>query len=130
MQKQITLDIADDEFTHAKQAVLQAGFNLEEYFNIILKGIVSAQPLYENVIERAFHLLPDELVTQLAKAKMAPKDSQLHSRLLEKQGEGKLSAKDRAKLEELSEVYERGTLRKAYAMAEAVRRGLMPPLNS
>jgi len=36
----------------------------------------------------------------------------------------------RERLAELTEEYERGTLRKAYAMAEAVRRGLMPPLHS
>jgi hypothetical protein len=82
------------------------------------------------VIERIFHLLPDDLVIQLAKAKMPDKDSKLHSRLLEKQKEEKISAKEREKLSELAETYERGTLRKAYAMAEAVRRGLMPPLNS
>jgi hypothetical protein len=130
MQKQITLDVADDEFIHAKQAVLQAGFKLEEYFNIVLRAIVSSPPLHEDVIERIFHLLPDELVMQLAKAQMTKKDGQLFSRLLEKQGEGKISGKESEKLKELSETYERGTLRKAYAMAEAVRRGLMPPLDS
>ena len=130
MQKQITLEVAADEFAHAKQAVLQAGFKLEEYLNIILRAIVSSQPLHEDVIERTFHLLPDDLVMQLAKAQMAPKDDQRFSRLLEKQGEGKLSGKERGKLNELSEAYERGTLRKAYAMAEAVRRGLMPPRQS
>jgi hypothetical protein len=130
MQKQITLDVADAEFACASQAALQAGFKLEEYLNIVLKAISSSQSMYEDIVERIFHLLPDELVMQLAKAQMAKKDSQLFTRLLEKQGEGKISGKESEKLKELSETYERGTLRKAYAMAEAVRRGLMPPLDS
>lgn len=86
--------------------------------------------LKEDMIERLFHLLPNTLVMQLAKAKMTDKNSRLFSRLLERQGEDKISASERERLSELTEEYERGTLRKAYAMAEAVRRGLMPPLHS
>jgi len=81
-------------------------------------------------LERSFHLLPDITVLKLAKAQMPEKDSQCFSRLLEKQGEGKLNEKKRDRLAELAEEYERGTLRKAYALAEAVRRGLMPPVQS
>ncbi len=130
MQTQITLDQADDEFVHAKQATLQAGFRLEEYLNFVLKAISTPKLLNEDGIERIFHLLPDTLILQLAKAKMADKESKLFSRLLEKQSEGKLNEKERERLTQLAEEYERGTLRKAYAMAEAVRRGLMPPLHS
>jgi hypothetical protein len=130
MQTQITLDLADDELVHAKQATLQAGFRLEEYLNFVLKAISIPKPLNEDVIERLFHLLPDTMVMQLAKDKMADKESKLFSRLLEKQSEDKLNEKERDRLTQLAEEYERGTLRKAYAITEAVRRGLMPPLHS
>jgi hypothetical protein len=40
MQTQITLNLADDEFVHVKQATLQAGFRLEEYLNFVLKAIL------------------------------------------------------------------------------------------
>jgi len=130
MQTQITLDLAADEFVHARQATLQAGFQLEEYLNFVLKAISIPKQLNEDVIERIFHLLPDALVMQLAKSKMTDKDSKLFSRLLEKQREDKISESERERLAELTEEYERGTLRKAYAMAEAVRRGLMPPLHA
>lgn len=130
MQRTIALDIADKELSQAHQAVLQAGFGMEEYLNIVVKAIASSQPMPEDMVERLFHLLPDVTVMNLAHLKMPEKDSKRFSRLLEKQGEGKLNEKERNQLAELAEVYERGTLRKAYAMAEAVRRGLMPPLQS
>jgi histone H3/H4 len=130
MQTQITLDLAADEFVHARQATLQAGFQLEEYLNFVLKAISIPKQLNEDVIERIFHLLPDALVMQLAKSKMTDKDSKLFSRLLEKQREDKISKSERERLTELTEEYERDTLRKAYALAESVRRGLMPPLHA
>jgi len=130
MQRKITLEVATAEFSQAKQAVLQAGFKIEEYLNIVLLALASTQPLSEDAVERSFHLLPDVTVLKLAKAQMPEKDSQRFSRLLEKQGEGKLNEKERNQLTELAEEYERGTLRKAYAMAEAVRRGLMSSLKS
>jgi len=130
MYRRITLDVADDAFAQANQAVLQAGFKMEEYLNIVLQAIASSQPSHEDAVERIFHLLPDAMVLKLAKAKMAEKDSKQLSRLLEKQGEGELDDKKHAQLAELADQYERETLRKAYAMAEAVRRGLMPPIQS
>jgi pyruvate-formate lyase len=130
MDKQITLHVAEDEFTQANQAALLAGFKLEEYLNMVLTAIGSPQHLNEDVIERIFHLLPSDLVMQLANAKMSAKQSEHFSRLLQKHEDDKISQKERERLSELADEYERGTLRKAYAMAEAVRRGLMPPLNS
>jgi hypothetical protein len=131
MQRKITLEVATHEFSQANQAVLQAGFKIEEYLNIVLQAITAYQPLRdEDIVERTFHLLPDNMVMKIAKAQMPERDSKRLSRLLQKQGEGKLNGKERQQLTELGEAYERGTLRKAYAMAEAVRRGLMPRLQS
>ncbi len=130
MQQNLTLDLAHREFLQANQAILQAGFKIEEYLKIVLKTIGSSRQLNEDAIERIFHLLADDVVIRLAKAKMAKDDSKLYSRLLAKQSEGKISDKEREKLRLLSEEYERGTLRKAYAIAEAARRGLMPHLHS
>jgi len=130
MQRKITLEVATAEFSQAKQAVLQAGFRIEEYLNIVLQALASIKPLSEDAVERSFHLLPDTAVLKLAKAQMPAKDSLRFSRLLEKQNGGKLNEKEHDQLTALAEEYERGTLRKAYAMAEAVRRGLMPPIQS
>jgi hypothetical protein len=131
MQRKITLQVAADEYSQAKQAVLQAGFRIEEYLNIVLQAITSSQPLRdEDVVARIFYLLPDATVMKLAKSQMSTKDDKRFSRLLERQGEGKLNQRERDQLAELAEEYERGTLRKAYALAEAVQRGLMPPLQA
>ena len=130
MQQNLTLDLANHEFLQANQAILQAGFKIEEYLKIVLKAIGSSGHLNEDAIERIFHLLADDMVVRLAKAKMAKDDSKLYSRLLARRNEGKISDQEREKLRLLSEEYERWTLRKAYAIAEAVRRGLMPPFHS
>jgi hypothetical protein len=36
MQRTITLEVADEEFSQAHQAALQAGFAIEEYLNIVV----------------------------------------------------------------------------------------------
>ncbi len=130
MPTQITLDIVANELAQANRNVLQAGFKLEEYLNMILRVLCSPRQLQEDAVERIFHLLPNDLVLQLAQAKMAPQKDKAMSRLLERQREGELSKEERRRLHDLMAEYERGTLRKASAMAEAVRRGLMLPLNA
>lgn len=128
MYKQISIDIADEEFAQVNQAIQQAGFELDEYLNYVLRGIGSSRYLNGDAIERIFHLLPDDLISKMATTKMKRKESKRHSELLEKQEKGKLLPKEQKELHRLAEEYERGTLRKAFAMAEAVRRGLIPPV--
>ena len=130
MQRRISLKFPAKDLSHSKAAVLQAGFEIEEYLSMVLKAIGSPHKLKVNVIERIFHLLPDELVLSLAKVKMPEKTSRQHVHLLRKSGEGKINTKEGKRLRELAEEYERGTLRKAFALAEAVRRGLMASLDA
>ncbi len=130
MQRTITLVVADNELARAHQAVQLAGFKIEEYLHIVVKAAASGSSVYEDSVERIFHLLPDKMVLSLANTRTVEKHSKRFSGLLEKQNEGKLNTKEHHQLAELAEEYERGTLRKAYAMAEAVRRGLMPPIQS
>ncbi len=130
MHRTITFEVAGNELTRAHRAVLQAGFKIEEYLHIVIKAAASAPTTQEDSVERIFHLLPNNTVLNLANTKTAEKDSKRLSRLLEKQNAGKLNVKEHHQLSALAEEYERGTLRKAYALAEAVRRGLMPPMQS
>ena len=128
MQKTITLEFADNEFSLAHDAVLQAGFDIDEYLNFVVKAIANQTPGEEDVIERVFHILPDETVLSLANARINSRRSREYSRLLEKKKVQKLSQSESNRLVDLAKEYECGTLRKAYAMAEAVRRGLIPPV--
>lgn len=84
-------------------------------------------------LDRAAHeidpdSLSDEAVLALADAQMDEEQQDELSELLYLNQDGALSSTDRARLEELMQVYRRGLLRKAKALHVAVRRGLRPPL--
>jgi len=73
-------------------------------------------------------LLSDEEVLALADLKMDPVQNE---RLAELQARGKaegLTEAERAELLALLHIYQTGQLRKSEGLAEAVRRGLRPPL--
>jgi hypothetical protein len=72
--------------------------------------------------------LSDEDLLALTELQMeAQADSELSS-LLYKQQAGELTAVERKELAQLMQVYQEGLLRKAQALAEAVKRGLIPHL--
>jgi hypothetical protein len=59
---------------------------------------------------------------------MAPEDDRRLGELLDRQQAGLLPGAEPAELAALLQVYQRGLLRKAQALREAVRRGLRAPL--
>ena len=71
---------------------------------------------------------PDEEVMAATTATMADRDDRRLSELLGLQSEGQLSSSDRDELTALMGLYGRMLLRKAEALAEAVKRGLRGPL--
>jgi hypothetical protein len=73
--------------------------------------------------------LSDEDVLKLTELQMSPEEDHRLSRLLDRQQKGKLTAAERAELFTLMQVYQDGLLRKAQALSEAVRRGLIEPLS-
>ena len=74
--------------------------------------------------------LTDEQVLAMADLQMSQAENHRLSRLLDKNREGALTAKDRRDLDALMKIYTDGTLEKAKGWAEAVRRGLRAPLSS
>ena len=66
-------------------------------------------------------------VLAAADAMMPEAEDRRLSELLRLQCAGQLSADERTELDALLEMSRRGQLRKALALAEAVRRGLLPP---
>ncbi len=72
--------------------------------------------------------LSDESVLALADSQMEPDLDKSLSVLLGKQQDGELLEVERRELAALMQAYQEGLLRKAQALAEAVRRGLMEPL--
>jgi hypothetical protein len=74
--------------------------------------------------------LTDEAVLALADSTMNPADDKRLDELLDKQQADQLSEAERVELARLMQVYQEGLLLKAEGLAEAVRRGLRPPLAS
>ncbi|MFZ2360300.1 MAG: hypothetical protein WA040_13235 [Anaerolineae bacterium] len=72
--------------------------------------------------------LSDDSVLALADSQMEPDLDKRLSVLLGKQQDGELLEVERRELAALMQAYHEGLLRKAQALAEAVRRGLMEPL--
>jgi hypothetical protein len=73
---------------------------------------------------------PDERVVLVCESQMSPRQSERLGELLDKQQAGRLTAEERPELWTLTRIYELGQLRKAEALAEAVRRGLRSPSGS
>lgn len=73
-------------------------------------------------------VLSDEYVLKFTELQMSPAEDRRLSRLLDTQQKGKLTAGERAGLFTLMRTYQNGLLRKAQALSEAVRRGLIEPL--
>jgi hypothetical protein len=74
--------------------------------------------------------MPDAAVIALAESTMSPADDARLSELLARQRESELTDLEQPELARLMQFYQEGLLLKAEALAEAVRRGLRPPLTS
>jgi hypothetical protein len=72
--------------------------------------------------------LADEQVLALRDLQFAEDQQAELSALLQQQSEGTLSTSDRERLDMLMDLYQRGLVQKARALAVAVDRGLQPPL--
>jgi hypothetical protein len=74
--------------------------------------------------------LSDQQVIALTHLEMEPAQDIRLGELLDKQQSGTLNPEEPQELDTLMQIYREGLLRKATALAEAVKRGLMEPLNS
>ena len=79
-------------------------------------------------MERPVSTLSDAEVAQLSNLQLPPAMDRRLSELLDRQQAGTLDDPSRTELVGLMEVYQANLLRKAEALAEAVRRGLRPAL--
>ncbi len=73
--------------------------------------------------------LPDEQVLALTELQMEPEQDARLSALLDRQQANLITDNERLELQALMQLYQEGLLRKATALSEAVKRGLLEPLN-
>ncbi|MDB9525468.1 hypothetical protein PN498_05675 [Oscillatoria sp. CS-180] len=73
--------------------------------------------------------LSDDRVLALTELQMEPEQDARLSKLLNRQQAGLLNEDERLDLQTLMQLYQEGLLRKATALNEAVKRGLLKPLS-
>lgn len=86
--------------------------------------------LEETVAETRIEDLTDEEILALTDLHFDDGEQEIFSRLLEKNQENNLKKTERHELDMLMRTYESGLLRKSRALREAVKRGLIKPLES
>jgi hypothetical protein len=127
MSTQVTLTLSDELYEQAKRwaAITQRGLSetLTDALTIVLTP-VHTTPEFEQPVAT----LSDEEVLALSQAHMEANLGGRLGALLEKQREGTLAESEHSELLALMQVYEQLWIRQSEALAEAVRRGLRPPL--
>ena len=121
MSEQVTIQVSDHAIQHAAQVAASTQQSVEK----LLSGLVES-----SLAELPVELLSNQEVLALTELKLTPDEQERFSDLLYENREGLLTAEGREELERMMKVYERGQLRKAQALEEAVKRGLIPPLKS
>lgn len=122
--RRITLNIPDDTYHRALRLARLAGRDVSEVITetlaLSLGPVASERGVYAPVEK-----LSDREILQLAEASMPKKQDKRFGLLLEKQAAGTLERDEREELLTLFKLYQEGLLRKASAMSEAKRRGLL-----
>jgi hypothetical protein len=123
----VTINLPDEVYQRADRFARLANRDLA---SIITDTFVSSLPPISSHIDtlQPVDQMSDPAVLELANSTMPePQDDRL-SVLLAKQREGELTSEEPQELESLMQIYNEGWLRKTAGLVEAVKRGLMEPL--
>jgi len=124
MSTQITVDLPDHLYQRAERLAQMTGRDIADVLTTTLE--VSLPPLFSELEgNAAVAALSNREVLALSELQMDAAQDKRLSALLQNQQAGKLSDAERIELQALMRLYEMGLLRKAQALAEAVRRGLL-----
>lgn len=127
----VTLDLPESLVEQTKRRGGATHQRLEE---VLADVLAMMAPLLEDMPDALstapITTLTDTEIVRLAQAKMDAEQNQRLGTLQTKGKESGLSAEEGYVLLALLHIYQRGHLRKSAALAEAVQRGLFPPLPS
>lgn len=129
MSTQVTLALRDEVYHQARRMAQLTSCDVSEVLNDAIElTLAPVSPI--TTVSRPIADLPDKEILALTELQLPPAQDRRLSRLLDRQQAGKLAAAERAELMALMQVYQEQLLRKAQALSEAVRRGLIEPLSS
>jgi pyruvate-formate lyase len=129
MSTQITITLPDEVYQRAERFARLANRDIASVLaDTIQLSIPAISP--EAAALEPISTLSDEQVIALTQLQMEPEQDARLSDLLDRQHSGILTETERKELQTLMQIYQEGLLRKATALSEAVKRGLMEPLSS
>jgi predicted transcriptional regulator len=128
MSTQVTITLPDEIYQRAE---LFARLANRDVASVLADTIQLSIPLVRpNILDlEPISDLSDEQVFALTELQMEPDQDARLSELLDRQQAGLLAEDERLELQALMQIYQEGLLRKATALSEAVKRGLMEPLS-
>ena len=124
MSTQITITLPDEVYQRAERFARLANRDIASVLaDTIQLSIPAISP--EAAALEPISTLSDEQVIALTQLQMEPEQDARLSDLLDRQQSGILTETERKELQTLMQIYQEGLLRKATALSEAVKRGLM-----
>ncbi|OCQ99820.1 hypothetical protein BCD64_01680 [Nostoc sp. MBR 210] len=128
MSTQITITLPDEIYQHAERFAKLANRDVASILaDTIQLSIPSVRAEVNNL--EPVSVLANEQVLALTELQMEPEQDSRLSELLERQQAGTITDNERPELQNLMQIYQEGLLRKATALNEAVKRGLIEPLS-
>jgi predicted transcriptional regulator len=125
----VTINLPDDVYRRVERFAHLANRDLSSILTDTLTRSLPPISAQTNTLQ-SISELSDQQVMVLTHLEMEPAQDIRLSELLDKQQSGTLNPEEPQELDTLMQIYREGLLRKATALAEAVKRGLMEPLNS
>ena len=128
MSTQVTITLSDDIYQRAELFARLANRDIASVLADTIQ--LSIPPIRLDVLDlEPIADISDEQVLALAELEMEPDQDTRLSELLDRQQAGLMTESERLELQTLMQIYQEGLLRKATALGEAVKRGLVEPLS-
>jgi len=129
MSTQITITLPDEVYQRAERFARLANRDVASILADTIQ--LSIPPVRTDIVDlEPISVLSDEQVLLLTELQMEPAQDARLSELLDRQQAGTLAEAERSELQALMQIYQEGLLRKATALSEAVKRGLIEPLSA
>lgn len=129
MSTQVTINLPDDVYQRVEQFARLANRDLPSVLAETIQLFIPPSQSIDTEIE-PISTLSDEEILALTELQMEPEQDARLSILLDHQQAGKLSENEWVELQTLMQIYQEALLRKATALSESVKRGLIEPLSA
>ena len=129
MSNQITITLPDDVYQKAEHFARLANRDLASILVDTIQFSIPPISLEATTLEPV-SALSDQQVLALTELQMESEEDIRLSELLDKQQAGIVTESEHSELQALMQIYQEGLLRKATALSEAVKRGLIKELGA